>query len=214
MDGSIEVITGCMFAGKTTALIQVLTAPQLSSSQQRCIGIKHATDTRYGSTLRSHDGHVFSAAYAKSAMEMLLAVEHSHHIVGIDEAQCFGTDLADACKVLRESGRKVIACGLDVDAYGAPFPTMQALMKVADHVRYLRPACKQCGAAATFSQRISPVIDGNLMNGTAADFEPRCADCFVPLARVENPRDAEAGSGNLPHKDEVQVGNMHGGSGA
>jgi thymidine kinase len=51
---------------------------------------------------------------------------------------------------------------------------------MADEVELLDTPCTVCGRAARFSQRMVPVVDGNLVGGPA-EFEPRCPAHFTPL---------------------------------
>lgn len=131
--------------------------------------------------LRTHDGCWFPAAALRSAEEIgTYACAVEAEIVGIDEAQFFDAGIIDICVMLRNAGRTVIAAGIHNNAWGRPFSPLPELMAVVDSVEIMTVPCGNCGAAAQFTQRVTPVIAGNMVGGPG-DYEPRCAACFRPL---------------------------------
>lgn len=176
--GRIEVICGCMFAGKTARLIERLEAARQAGRTVRAF--KHALDARYDAGhLATHDGRRFDALVTADADEI---VRHgaTADVVGIDEAQFFGRPLVGACVTLRGQGRQVIVVGIDHDAWGQEFVPLPQLKRLADHVEVLCVPCTRCGAPARFSQRMVPVKNADMVGGPA-EYEPRCARCFQPL---------------------------------
>jgi len=172
--GTIAVIHGCMFAGKTARLIERLSAARASGRR------KHVLDNRYDpARLMTHDGHMFAAIAVAGAVD----VEHRARgadVVGIDEAQFFGRGLIRVCRRLTDRGANVIVAGIDHDAWGQPFPPLPALADSCDDVEHLYAPCRICGQPAVFSQRMVPVVDGRMVGGPG-EYEPRCGRCFVPL---------------------------------
>jgi thymidine kinase len=178
--GRIELICGCMFAGKTARLIERLRAAQ--AVRRRTLAIKHVIDVRYGAReLATHDGRRHAARACRDAAEVAAVVAaHRAEVVGIDEVQFFGRELAEVCRTLAAGGVDVIAVGLEHDAWGRPFPPVPQLAGMADSVTVMTVPCGVCGAEAHFTQRMTPVVDGNMIGGPG-DYEPRCAACFRPL---------------------------------
>ena len=176
--GRLIVISGCMFSGKTTRLIQLL----VESVQQgrRVMAYKHRLDARYDRVgLRTHDGMEFDAEPVADAAEIAGRIG-SAEVVGIDEAQFFGRPLAGICDNLRSVGRTVIVAGIDHDAWGQDFPPLPQLQELADHVEHLHVPCTECGCPAVYTQRIVPVTNTDMVGGPN-EYRPRCAAHFVPL---------------------------------
>ena len=176
--GRIEVICGCMFAGKTGLLIERLAAAQRAG--RSVCAFKHRLDARYdASHLATHDDRRFDAVAVCSAAEGL---ERSvgAEVVGLDEAHFFGRPLIAACRTMRARGQRVILVGLDYDMWGQPLTPLPELKEIADCVDVLHTACAVCGKPARHSQRMVPII-GNDIVGGPAEYQPRCPDCFEPL---------------------------------
>jgi len=176
--GRIDVICGCMFAGKTARLIERL--QQARAAGRRVIAFKHAIDDRYAkSELATHDDRRFPAIPVPDA-RALAAQAGTADVIGIDEAHFFKPDLADVCEQLRRRGVCVIASAIDFGAWGHSFPTMDRLKETANDVEVLRIPCTVCGAPARFSQRMTPIVADQIVGGPG-DYEPRCERCFEPL---------------------------------
>ena len=75
-------------------------------------------------------------------------------LVGIEEAQFFDASLVDVADTLRQSGRHVIASGLNTDFAGRPFGAMPTLLAMADEITMLTAICVVCGETATRTQRL------------------------------------------------------------
>lgn len=183
-DGRIEVICGCMFAGKTATLISRLSAAHANG--QNVLAFKHAIDTRYDKArLATHDGRTFDALLVPDAAAILDRAA-GVHVIGIDEAQFFGRGLIRVVLALRAAGLRVILAGIHNDAWGRPFPPFPQLREIADTLDTLSAPCTRCAAPAEFSQRMVPVTD-EFMIGGVADYQPRCAACFEPLPQPAPP---------------------------
>lgn len=174
----LVVIQGCMFAGKTGRLIDLLLAAR--DAGQRVRAFKHQCDTRYSVTeLHTHDGRKFPAQPAASAQELAGAVGDAE-LIGVDEAQFFGRELVDVCHALVEAGCTVIAAGIHHDAWGQDFVPLPLLAAAADEVVTLTSPCGLCGQPAEYTERVVPLEGGSIIGG-AKEFEPRCAACFHSL---------------------------------
>ncbi|MEW6251912.1 MAG: thymidine kinase [Planctomycetota bacterium] len=183
------MIRGCMFAGKTARLIGRLREAQAGG--RRVLALKHRVDARYrADELATHDGQSFPAVAVGDVAEAAERIRQARaEVVGIDEAQFFGRGLAAACAELRAGGCVVITAGIHHDAWGQDFPPLPELAAIADEVESLSAACTLCGAPAEFTQRSAPLAGPAPLYGPAhpvlvggpAEYEPRCARCFVPL---------------------------------
>lgn len=176
--GRIQIISGCMFSGKTAALIEQLT--MAARAGQRVQAFKHSYDDRYDAVqLATHDGRRHGAI-AVASSQAVLELSGGAKIVGIDEAHFFGASLVAVAEAMRARGQVVIAAGLDHDAWGRAFPPLPRLKQIADQVTELSAPCRCCGSPARYSQRMTPVTDPRMVGGTG-EYEPRCAGCFSPL---------------------------------
>ena len=176
--GSLEVITGSMFSGKTDELIRRLRRAVIA--RQKIQVFKPAIDNRYAEEkVISHAGADFDAQPVENAQAILKHLAPETTVVGIDEAQFFDESILDICDMLAERGVRVIAAGLDMDFRGEPFGVMPALMAKAERVDKLRAICMVCGAEASRTQRLvngqpARYDDPVVIVGAAELYEARC----------------------------------------
>lgn len=173
--GSIEVISGSMFSGKTEELIRRLKRAIIA--KQKVEIFKPAMDVRYSSTaVVSHDENSIRSTPVENSSNILL-LSSDVDTIGIDEAQFFDKGLVEVVVKLANSGLRVIVAGLDMDFKGNPFGPMPGLMAVADHVTKVHAICVRCGSIAQFSHRLSDKEQVVLL-GEKDIYEPVCRDCF------------------------------------
>ncbi len=151
--GSIEVICGCMFSGKTEELIRRLRRATIA--KQNVEIFKPAIDTRYDNDdVVSHNKTSIRSTPVQFASDILLLAGDSD-VIGIDEAQFFDDQIVDVCRKLANSGKRVIVAGLDMDAYGKPFGPMPYLLAIAEFVTKLHAICAISGSLASFSYKLT-----------------------------------------------------------
>ncbi|MFC6102574.1 thymidine kinase [Olivibacter domesticus] len=173
--GSIEVICGSMFSGKTEELIRRLKRAQIAKLKVEIF--KPLVDTRYAlSEVVSHDKNSINSTAVESSSTMLLLGTQAQ-VVGIDEAQFFDDNLPEVCNILANKGIRVIVAGLDMDFKGRPFGPVPALMAIAEHVTKVHAVCVCCGAPANYSYRTSSK-EGKVLIGEKESYEPRCRNCY------------------------------------
>jgi thymidine kinase len=173
--GSIEVICGSMFSGKTEELIRRLKRAQIAKLNVEIF--KPKTDTRYDDTaVVSHDKNAIQSTPVHHSSSILLLGTNTQ-VVGIDEAQFFDDGLPEVCNTLARKGIRVIIAGLDMDFLGKPFGPMPALMAIAEHVTKVNAVCMQCGSPAVYSYRTS-ASESRVLLGEKDSYEPRCRACF------------------------------------
>jgi len=180
--GSIEVICGSMFSGKTEELIRRLKRAKIA--KQRVEIFKPCVDTRYSETdVVSHDQTSIQSTPVNSSQSILL-MANDVDVIGIDEAQFFDDGLVDVCNSLANSGYRVIVAGLDMDFRGVPFGPMPYLMTVADDVTKVHAICVRCGSPAYVSHRLV-AGEKQLLLGETDKYEPICRQCFNSLSENE-----------------------------
>lgn len=181
--GSIEVICGSMFSGKTEELLRRLRRAKLARRKVEIF--KPVVDNRYSDTeVVSHDANSIPSTPVEMSGNILLLASDVD-VVGIDEAQFFDDDIVDVCLKLTEMGVRVIVAGLDMDFRGRPFGAMPQLMAVADDVTKVHAICVRCGELALFSHRLA---EGQqiVMLGETDRYEPLCRSCYANLSTLNN----------------------------
>ncbi len=176
--GWIEVVCGSMFSGKTQELIRRLKLATIA--RQKVQVFNSHLDVRYAKQhLVSHDKAMIACKAVKNSRGILRTVDKDTHVVGVDEVHFFDPDIVGVCQKLADSGRRVIAAGLDKDYRGEPFMNMARLMAVSEFVTKNLAICMVCGSPANFSQRLGE--SGRRIEVGAADkYEARCRKCFTP----------------------------------
>lgn len=173
--GSIEVIAGSMFSGKTEELIRRLKRAKIA--KQKVEIFKPSIDVRFSQTeVVSHDENsIHSTPVGNSANILLLT--GNVDVIGVDEAQFFDKGLVEVVTKLANMGIRVIVAGLDMDFKGKPFGPIPDLMAVADHITKVHAICVKCGNIAQFSHRLSEKEQVVLL-GEKDVYEPLCRGCF------------------------------------
>lgn len=179
--GFIEVISGCMFAGKTEELIRRINV--LSYAKQNILVFKPAIDNRYSDEkIVSHAGSSVSSIVVKEAKEILHYVKEDTDVVAIDEVQFFDKDVIMVTEHLAKLGKRVMVAGLDTDFRGEPFGVMPMLITTAEFVTKLTAVCTKCGGPATRTQRLvnkepASYYDPIILVGASESYEARCRHC-------------------------------------
>lgn len=173
--GSIEVICGSMFSGKTEELIRRLKRAKIA--KQKVEIFKPEVDNRYHEeAVVSHDSNQIHSTPVPASANIPLLI-NDEEVVGIDEAQFFDMELVGVCNQLANQGIRVIVAGLDMDFKGKPFGPIPALLATAEYVTKVHAICVRCGNLANHSHRISKE-EKLVMLGETESYEPLCRDCF------------------------------------
>jgi len=180
--GRIEVITGCMFSGKTEELIRRIDRAEIAGDTIKLF--KPATDDRYNkSKVTSHNGTMWNAEIIKPGNELAaLKGGVEAETVAFDEANFFTNKLVDLVEALAENGKRVIIAGTDVTFRGDGFEPMPELMARADQLDKLHAVCQVCGNRATENQRLvdgepAHSSDPTVMVGGDESYQARCRHC-------------------------------------
>lgn len=179
--GWIEVISGCMFAGKTEELIRRINV--LAYAKKNIMVFKPEIDNRYSDEeVVSHSGLKIKSFPIKNASQILDYVTEDVDVVAIDEVQFFDEEVFEICERLALDGKRVMVAGLDMDFRGEPFGIMPQLITRAEFVTKLTAVCVKCGAPATRTQRLvngeaAAYTDPIVLVGASESYEPRCRHC-------------------------------------
>jgi thymidine kinase len=174
--GSIEVIVGSMFSGKTEELMRLLRRAHYA--RQSFQVFKPKIDTRYSPDhVASHNKSLLAATVIEHAAEIFTHLKPETQVVGVDEGQFFDEELVDVANELAERGIRILIAGLDMNWKGEPFHPMPALMAIAESVRKLQAVCISCGGPASRTQRLVP-SQAQVLVGDHSTYESRCRSCF------------------------------------
>ena len=183
--GSVEVITGSMFCGKTEELIRRLRRAKIA--RQKVQVFKPVVDTRYSvGKVKSHSGSEFDAIPLHHASDILSLLEQDTTVIGIDEAQFFNIEIISVVKTLADRGLRVIVAGLDTDFRGEPFGAMPIIIAIAEVVDKLHAICMVCGEPASRTQRLvngepAQYNDSVVVVGASEMYEARCRAHHIVL---------------------------------
>ena len=176
--GWIEVITGCMFSGKTEELIRRLRRAQIA--KQRVKIFKPKIDTRFADdSIVSHSEQSLPSIQIKDINEVTESSDDAQ-VIGIDEAQFFSEDIINVCTELADKGKRVIVAGLDQDYRGIPFEPIPHLLAIAEYITKSLAICVECGNPADKTQRKTTSSE-RVIVGASNIYEARCRKChYIP----------------------------------
>lgn len=173
--GTIEVITGSMFSGKTEELIRRLRRAQFAGLKVEIF--KPSLDNRYSENrVVSHDEKSIVSTPVDNSSAILL-MTGDVDVVGIDEAQFFDKSIIDVCNNLANNGVRVVIAGLDMDFMGNPFGPVPALLSISEYITKVHAICMRCGSLAQYSFRKSDEAQVVLL-GEKDKYEPLCRECY------------------------------------
>ena len=173
--GTIEVICGCMFSGKTEELIRRIRRAQIA--RMSVVVFKPIIDCRYSKTeIVSHNNDKINSKPITKSIEMI-PPSNDYDVIGIDEAQFFDHSLIEVCNNLAKNGKRVVVAGLDKDFAAKSFGPIPQLIIDAEYVTKVNAICMVCGDPASFTQRIS-TEKSQVVVGETDKYEARCRNCF------------------------------------
>lgn len=159
-NGSIEIVCGPMFSGKTEELLKRL--HRLNYAKINFTLFKPRIDARYSvEKVVSHSRNSMGAVTVDNSLDILQHCEAHPDIttIGIDEIQFLPKDdifnAVKLCQELKKRGYRIIASGLDMDYSGEPFGIIGNLLSIADKVEKLKAVCFVCGDDAGMSTKLS-----------------------------------------------------------
>ena len=172
--GSIEVICGSMFSGKTEELIRRLKRAKIAN--QKIQIFKPSLDSRNNDYIESHDKNRIKSLTVKTSYDVY-DIGKDFDVIGIDEVQFFDDEIVSVCNSLANNGVRVIAAGLDMDYLGNPFGPMPNLMAIAEYVTKVHAVCSKTGNIANYSYRKNKE-DSIILIGEKDEYEALSREIF------------------------------------
>jgi len=191
--GSLTLIFGPMFSGKTTRLLQELTRfidVTNETHEMKCLLINHVFDDRneaIGVSSHSSNFKGISSLINVARSDNLSQINiDGYGVIGIDEAQFF--PCLEKVKDWVNSGKNVIVSGLIADAFMNPFGKINTLISFADNVIQCHSICSEC------IKNKDRIITPDALSGMKAPFTFRidasieqvsvgASDKYIPVCR-------------------------------
>lgn len=183
--GRVEVICGCMFAGKTEELIRRLRRAEIADQSIQVFTPE--IDDRYErESIGSHNGRDWQATVIEpnenGVQKITDATEYD--VVAVDEFNFFTEAFVSGIEELAANGVRVIISGIDQTFRGEPFEPMHKAMAISDSIDKLTAVCEVCGGEAIRNQRLidgepAPAESPTVLVGGEDSYEARCRHCFV-----------------------------------
>ncbi|KAB3534690.1 thymidine kinase [Alkaliphilus pronyensis] len=185
-NGSIEVIVGPMYAGKSEELIRRINRARIAELE--VIAFKPRIDNRYcKDTITSHNGKHADCITVDTSQDIREYIKDKEFdVLAIDEVQFFDEGLVEFCQWTADNGKRIICSGLDMDFRAEPFQIVPQLMSIAEHVSKLTAVCMVCKLPATRTQRLvngkpAKYSDPIILVGAKEDYEARCRKCHTVI---------------------------------
>ena len=182
--GSLEVICGPMFSGKSEELIRRLKRAQIA--KLNVLTCKHSLDDRYMiECIISHDGNKLEAEAIEDINDLMrLGLDNEIDVIGIDEVQWFDPKIVHVICDLIEAGKRIIVAGYELDFRAMPVGPMPTLLSIADKVTKLQAICTICGQDANLTQRLvnnqpAKYNDPDIVVGGSEGYQARCRNCHI-----------------------------------
>ncbi|WP_426460879.1 thymidine kinase [Mycoplasma hafezii] len=181
--GSLEVITGPMFAGKSAELIKRITIWKIA--EVKSIIFKPNFDNRFAeSQIVSRTGSQINAISIKDSKDIWNYIDKDIEAVAFDEVQFFDFNVVNEIIKLLNKGIRVIVSGLDMDFEGKTFNVVAELLALSDTVLKLKAVCMKCHGQANMSFRKIRSKERHLLGDDT--YEARCRDCHRKGMKEQN----------------------------
>ncbi|KAI6214229.1 hypothetical protein M3Y94_00243200 [Aphelenchoides besseyi] len=172
--GSINLIVGPMFSGKTTELLRQCRRHTLA--KRSVVIVKYKKDTRYDDIMVcTHDSLKMEGLRAIRLADVWDRLMDSD-VIGIDEGQFF-EDVVERAELLANCGKTVIVAALDGDYKRKQFESIAKLVPLAEKVEKITAVCQFCGHSASFTLR-TIMSDVREVIGGAEMYQAVCRHCY------------------------------------
>ncbi|RIV16713.1 thymidine kinase [Mycoplasmopsis gallopavonis] len=172
--GSLEVITGPMFAGKSAELIKRIKIWKIAGVETTVF--KPQFDTRFSEQdIVSRTGSKVQAISIQNPQEVWNFIDKNTQAVAFDEVHFFKIEICQEIIKMLHKGIRVVVSGLDMDFEGKSFDTTAELLALCDHALKLKAVCMSCKGQANMSYRKVNSKERHLLGDS--EYEARCRIC-------------------------------------
>jgi thymidine kinase len=179
--GSIDIIMGCMFSGKSTELIRL--ANRYKVLEMKVLIVNHKLDNRYSEDAVATHSDIkmdcLSIDTLSKIKENYRELYDESQVIIIEEAQFFEGLYDFVLDLCEKDCKNVIVVGLDGDSNRNMFGDIIKLIPVCDSVKKLYGLCVRCkdGTKACFTKRLVENND-QVFIGTS-EFQAVCRKCYI-----------------------------------
>ena len=171
--GIIKIITGPMYSGKTTRLVQLLNEAIL---YQRCLLLRPSNDTRLCAAYDNISNQVDTCIIGDLAFISNEEIER-YDVIAIDETQFFSNVVCHVNRWANQQDLEIICVGLVSDYKFEPFGDFANLLCTAEEVDRLSTDCYICGEEAFFTKRTNFATDQISIDKGLGEYIPVCRKC-------------------------------------
>ncbi len=169
--GWMEIITGPVKSGKSSALIgkisSFINAIDKERLKKELLIIKHPLDDKNTTKkISSFNKEQVDATESKTADNLVNLINKNTKYIFISGIHHFDDNIVPLCKALINTGRTIIATGINLTSEGKPYKNMPELMTLSDSYEIRTGECFNCGNNAYRTIKIKD------------KFEPRCMKCY------------------------------------
>ena len=183
-NGSLKIILGCMYSGKTSQLIRDIN--KWKSIDINALVINYAGDNRYSNDnfMYSHDKVKTECVKIQELNEIKSEILDKFSVIIINEAQFFQDLETNVIKWCEELNKHVIVSGLDGDFKRKPFGQILNLIPLADEIIKIKALCNLCkdGTSALFSWRLTSEKEQTVIGNT--NYIPVCRKHYCELSKT------------------------------
>lgn len=180
MTGSVKIIIGSMFSGKSTEVIRLIDRYKLL--KKNVLAINHTLDDRYDKNkIVTHNKVKKDCLSVSELMPLLNTVDYiKSDVVVIEEAQFFKDLFNFVVKSSDENNKIVVVAGLDGNYKREPFGDILNLIPYAESVIKLHALCMKCGdgTKASFTKRIN-TDNEEILIGSTEEYVPVCRKHYL-----------------------------------
>jgi len=178
--GRIELIMGCMFAGKSTELLRRCNKHEITG--KKVLRIKFSADVRYGNEydIATHGG-IKGKAISATCLSDLGDSWRKFDVIGVDEGQFF-SDIIEFAEMAANEQKIVIVASLQGTFLRGPFQNIVNLIPRCEKIKKLSAICKLCKQNASFTFRTATKEVTSMIGG---------ADMYMPLCRACHGRETQ-----------------------
>lgn len=179
--GTIDIIMGCMFSGKSTELIRL--ANRYKVLDMKVLIVNHTLDNRYSESAIATHSQIKMDCLALNKLDKIKneykKLYDESQVIIIEEAQFFEGLYDFVLNSCEKDGKNVIVVGLDGDSNRNIFGEIIKLIPVCDSVKKLYGLCVRCkdGTKACFTKRLVE-NDEQVFIGSS-EFQAVCRKCYL-----------------------------------
>ncbi len=173
--GYLKIILGCMYAGKTSKLINIYKMMKFSNISTMVINYEE--DKRYHeSEMSTHDKTMIPCIQTLNLMDILIKKDIEEKVIIINEGQFFN-DLKEFVILMLSKNKHIYICGLDGDYEMKKFGQILDIIPLCNEIEKLSAICSICknGTKAYFTKRITNEKGQKIIGCT--NYLPVCRKC-------------------------------------